>query len=863
MTAAEFLAGWTVRSLILIAVGVSLLWLSRPRNASLRAAAWSAILFGSCAIPIVNFIPTVFDLAPKTFLPALRHTAAGVVVRPIPPSERISDAPPVTAPTPQVSTPVLKRDSRPAKNSSADVGAGIDVDWVRVILMFYAAVCAGFLLRICAGLWFGFLLRRRCRATGDLCDGVRILESNEIAAPLTLGVWRPAIVLPSDWRKWDCRTLDAVLAHERSHVRRHDPWVQLLSRTHRALLWINPLSWFLHRRIVQTAEEVSDDAAVGAIQDRIFYAETLVGFMRHRVANSGWAGVSMARYCSPEKRVRRILNSRTLARGVTSRSIATIVAVASPFTYVIATAQTRPQFEVADVHVSAPAANSRMRGGGIRAGVYQIQMATMLDLIKAAYSVDADKIVGGPSWLELDRYDVFAKAPNSTSLDSARLMLQALLTDRFKLVLHADSRPLPGFALTVARGGTPKLKKADGSGNTGCTMTLRYTQEELAARRHALILAGNTNPVILQTNLFRCQNMTMSAFAARFRGMPNGQQQFANVADRTGLGGQWDFNFQYTTQPPPGASEIDGESVTIFEALEKQLGLKLEAAQVSTAVMVVDSVDRKPTENPADVKTILPPPPPAAFEVADLKLSAPGAPEVGSPGPQPGGRFEVRNFPLSFLIMIAWGLNSNSTLTGAPDWLNGVRVDLIAKLPSTDETRAVRGVADMDEFQPALRTLLTERFKIAIHTEQRPVQGYALVATKPKMRKADPSLRTKCFEGPAAGGKDPRPSNLLLSRLITCQNITLPEFAERLPGLSGAYLRNQLVVDSSGIDGRYDFTLSFSAGRGGPGAEVAVPEGGITLFEALEKQVGLKLEKRSIPAPVVILDHIERKPAEN
>jgi beta-lactamase regulating signal transducer with metallopeptidase domain len=87
------------------------------------------------------------------------------------------------------------------------------------------------------------------------------------------------IVLPSDWRHWDEGKLDAVLAHERSHIRRHDPAVQLLSAIHRALLWHSPLSWFLHKRIVCVAEEASDDAALVATSDRAFYAETLLGFM--------------------------------------------------------------------------------------------------------------------------------------------------------------------------------------------------------------------------------------------------------------------------------------------------------------------------------------------------------------------------------------------------------------------------------------------------------------------------------------------------------------------------------------------------------------------------------------------------------
>ncbi len=154
---------------------------------------------------------------------------------------------------------------------------------------------------------------------------------------------------------------------------------------------------------------------------------------------------------------------------------------------------------------------------------------------------------------------------------------------------------------------------------------LSLVDAELGARRQALIQAGE-NPVILQTYLFACQNMTMAAFAEGMRSMPDAQRFFdtGTVVDQTGLSGEWDFNFKYTSKPPPSAAvqEVDGEN-TIFDAIDKQLGLKLEAARIPTPVILVDSASRKPTDNPADVKAILPPPLPAAFEVADLRLSDP------------------------------------------------------------------------------------------------------------------------------------------------------------------------------------------------------------------------------------------------
>jgi uncharacterized protein (TIGR03435 family) len=102
-------------------------------------------------------------------------------------------------------------------------------------------------------------------------------------------------------------------------------------------------------------------------------------------------------------------------------------------------AGTAPAFDLANVHVSPKTTNPNMSGGVVRAGRYELRKASMVDLIRSAYSVEPEKVLGGPSWLETDRFDVIAKVPPSTSLEAAKLMLQTLLADRFKLVVHTDS----------------------------------------------------------------------------------------------------------------------------------------------------------------------------------------------------------------------------------------------------------------------------------------------------------------------------------------------------------------------------------------------------------------------------------------
>src|SRR5262245_55603674 len=108
-------------------------------------------------------------------------------------------------------------------------------------------------------------------------------------------------------------------------------------------------------------------------------------------------------------------------------------------------AATSPSFDLADVHAGSRNPGVNVTGGVLRDGRYELHNATMVDLIRTAYSVDAERVLGGPSWLELDRFTVMAKAPQSTPPATLKLMLQSLLADRFKLVVHQDTRSMTSY----------------------------------------------------------------------------------------------------------------------------------------------------------------------------------------------------------------------------------------------------------------------------------------------------------------------------------------------------------------------------------------------------------------------------------
>ena len=517
-------------------------------------------------------------------------------------------------------------------------------------------------------------------------------------------------------------------------------------------------------------------------------------------------------------------------------------------------------FEVADVHVSPRSTNSNMRSV-LRAGRYEIHNANMVDLVRTAYGIDADNVVGGPNWLEYDRFDVISKAASNTPTETLKPMLQALLADRFKLVVHNDTKPMTGYALTMGKG-KPKLKEAEASGKTGCET---QPQVRPPTPTPGQIIGPMTN--------VSCHNITMEAFVAELRRLNGGY--FTNVTDSTGLKGSWDFDLKWT---PKGLITIAGaEVVTVFDAVDKQLGLKLEEQKISTPVIVVDQVNRKPTDNVSNVEAKLPALPPAEFEVADVKPTVPGAvlATPGFLGIMPGGRVNLPRIPLRLVISLAWNLNQED-IPGAPKWLDSTQVDIIAKAPA--ELAPANGAqAPIDDLGPMLQALLKDRFKMKTHYEDRPVTAYTLVAAKPKLKKADPASRIGCKQGNATSTVNLGQIQLP-QRLVTCQNMTMAQFADQLQILAGTYVRYP-VIDATGLDGAWDFSFTFSPipvtllgavgqrsnpfGPAGTEPGASDPVGGSSFFDVIEKQLGLKLESQKRSYPVFVIDHIEEKPTEN
>jgi uncharacterized protein (TIGR03435 family) len=352
-----------------------------------------------------------------------------------------------------------------------------------------------------------------------------------------------------------------------------------------------------------------------------------------------------------------------------------------------------------------------------------------------------------------------------------------------------------------------------------------------------------------------CANLTMPELAEQIRNIGR-QGQFWSpvpVVDQTGLTGGWDFDLEYDIQLTP--FEDNGY---LSQNLEKQVGLKLEDIRIPAPALEVASVDRAPTPNPPDLAQVIPPLP-TEFDVAEIKPADP----TYRPFEFKNGRVFMPQTTVANLIAQGWGA-SESEIVGLPKWAQSDRVDLIAKAPpeiSWENSHIVAQVqpVDMEPLMPMIRSLLVGRYKLKVHFEDRLQPAYALLAVKPNLQKADPTLRTTCHDGPLTDSADSK-SNAALGRLVSCQNVTMDQFAELLPlfgtGVGG------VVFDSTGLTGAWQFSLSFSTVRAANASpatntgQASEPAGLRSIFDALAK-LGLKLESQKHPRPTLIIDSIE------
>jgi uncharacterized protein (TIGR03435 family) len=256
-----------------------------------------------------------------------------------------------------------------------------------------------------------------------------------------------------------------------------------------------------------------------------------------------------------------------------------------------------------------------------------------------------------------------------------------------------------------------------------------------------------------------------------------------------------------------------------------------------------------------------------AFAVASVKKSLRPDPKqgmmigaTGGPGTNDPGLFSCKNFDIGGLVAMAYAIE-HFQLSG-PDWIGDERFDVMAKVPEG---------ATSEQFRLMLQDLLKERFRLAVHTEKKEMPVYELKVGKngPKVKDSvGPPMGQPPSEVPSDRTVDGNgfpilppgrypwwTSNSNRSRRRVA-NMSMEEFAHDL-----SFLLMSPVIDSTGLKGRYDFTLSWMTESSGPA--VAADDAGPTLFGAIQEQLGLRLDQKKGLADMLVIDHIEKTPTEN
>jgi bla regulator protein blaR1 len=215
--------------------------------------------------------------------------------------------------------------------------------------------------------------------------------------------------------------------------------------------------------------------------------------------------------------------------------------------------------------------------------------ATLSSLIQSAYGIRADRLSGGPNWVQSTRFDVIAKAAEALPREQLRLMAQRLLEDRFGVVLTREQREQEAYVLRLARGDGrlgPDLRRAADDCLDKIPRPGVPTSQLALPTLKSSTGAGPT---------FSGRCTTMANVATGLS-----RSVGVEIVDQTGLQGRWDFVLAYTPLAPSVSSAVDPGPTnlpTVFVAVEEQLGLKLERNAGGSVEYVIIAAARAPTEN--------------------------------------------------------------------------------------------------------------------------------------------------------------------------------------------------------------------------------------------------------------------------
>ena len=448
---------------------------------------------------------------------------------------------------------------------------------------------------------------RRLESIAGLKKPLPLLKSRASLEPGIFGVFRPVLLWPEGISaRLEDAQLEAIVAHELFHVRRRDNLAATLHMLVETIFWFHPLVWWMGTRLVEERERACDEEVLRLGNQRNVYAESILKTCEFCI-EAPLACVSGVTGANLKHRITRIMTQGlgiklSFTRKILLAAIAA-AALASPFTLGLlrgpqVLAQSPNTADLPALKFDVVSIKPQRNGDGMVKIFFvpdglTVSGATAKMLVGIAYNVKDFQISGGPDWASADRFDIDAKMDDATiaalqklspeeRLQERRLMLQALLEERFQFKLSHSTKELPIYELVVAKNG-PKFSQ---STTTPPGATAAAMQGRFKAAPGELTVSG----------------MQIRAFAdwlARVLGRV--------IVDKTGLTGNYDLTLHWSPESlspigsgeansGPDAPPTDESGLSIFTAIQEQLGLKLEAKKGPVDALIIDSI-QKPSEN--------------------------------------------------------------------------------------------------------------------------------------------------------------------------------------------------------------------------------------------------------------------------
>jgi len=424
---------------------------------------------------------------------------------------------------------------------------------------------------------------------------IRVLSSPSALEPGVFGIFRPVLLLPAGLEELLSEAqLQAVVAHEICHIRHRDNLAAAIHMLVESLFWFHPLVWWLGARLIEERELACDEEVLQLGADPEIYAESILKVCQFCFESplpcvSGITGASLKR------RIESIMTPRLAPRLEPGKKLVlallTIGAVAGPLAIGVLHparihAQPQPQtaaplsFDVASVK---PVAQPWLQVFPQRAGGRITWTTDLHYLVGYAYHLQDWRISGplpGSDYI----YAVDATAAPAATEDQVRLMFQSLLADRFKMVAHRVTKEVEGYALTVGKNG-PKIKEAKAGDNPAALPEWFQKQGDIAAELEGKVVATIPKAGVGAITGRRASMLQLTEALQRVLRLP--------VLDQTGLSGNYYFALEFAKEDHPADVDVP----PLFAAIQESLGLKLEKHKGPVEMLVVDRIEKTPTEN--------------------------------------------------------------------------------------------------------------------------------------------------------------------------------------------------------------------------------------------------------------------------